>query len=754
MPSKYFERFTAIWSSWDREEARVSAFLHTILLLILAGCAAMFVIMVITAATGSTPEVGYTLVVIASLAGTALILLVLNRRGYTQAASIILVVMLWFIITIMCARVDGTFDVAVMTYFMVTAVSGLLLGRYAVLGSALLNLAGIAILAVVKPYPTKLLLLFPSDRVFRPVASGLIIVVTSIVFFLAIYNVRTAVRHAQRELNERKRAEEAEREQRRLAEALRDTAAALSASLNPDEVLDRVMENLQNVLPHDSTVVALLEGDEVRVVRRRAYGDQPVAPEMLPKRLLLKDTRYLKHVVDSDEPILIPDVKQDPNYVRYEGVDWFRAYAAIPIRVEGRIIGFINLLSHEAGQFTPAHTDRLQAFADQAAIAIQNARLYSELEGYNLRLQQTVSEATKELSDAKEQLETLVDNSPDAILLLNPDGQILAANPAFETMFGYQANTVKGEPISRFMGGGNNPALQQALQNIRESRQWSRLEVTACARDGSTFDAEIALAPVPGDQHGARVVCNLRDISPLKQVERIKDSFVSTAAHELRTPLTSILGYSEILIERELSGDRRLRYLKTINQQAAQLKSIIDDMLDLSRLEAGQGLDIKPEPIHVDEIVDASLEPFMDTTSNHDFRRIRPAESPIVRGDAFRLTQVIRNIISNAIKYSPDGGTITIETATLPGAVRVSVADEGIGIAPDQLEHIFERFYRAQGADRMAAGTGLGLAISKLIVEAHGGAITASSEVGAGTTFTFTLPRVGLTPPHEGPESA
>jgi PAS domain S-box-containing protein len=738
------KRFTAIWASWDKEEARIAAFLHVILLLILAGCVAMSIIMAVTIVTDSSVEAGYTFAVIGSLATISLVLLILNRRGYTQAASIILVVMLWFIITIMSARVDGAFDVAVLTYFMVTAVSGLLLGRYGVLGSALLNLVGIATLAVVKPYPTKLLLLFPSDRIFRPVASGLIITITSVVFFLAIYNVRTAVRHAQRELNERKRAEKAERDQRRLAKALRDTASALNASLNPDEVLDRVLENLQHVLPHDSAVVALLEGDRVRVARRRTYGDQPVAPEKLPEYLNLDSTRYLRRVVASGEAVIIPDVTTDPDWIPYPGVDWFRAYVAVPIRLEGQIIGFVNLLSHEAGQFTPAHVNRLQAFTDQAAIALQNAWLYTELEGYSQRLQQAVSEATTELSEAKEQLETIVDNSPDAILLLKPDGEILAANPAFEAMFGYEAGAVKDAPISRFMLGDNGPALQRALHDIRESgEQWSHLEVTACKRNGATFDAEIALAPVPSDQHGSRVVCNLRDISPLKQVERIKDSFVSIAAHELRTPLTSILGYSEILIERELTGDRRLRYLKTINRQAAQLKAIIDGMLDLSRLEAGQGLEIKPEPINVDEIIDTSLEPFMDTTSRHSFSRIRSAESTIVRGDAFRLAQVIRNIISNAIKYSPDGGTITIETAALLGEVRISVADEGIGIAPDQLEHIFERFYRAQGADRTAAGTGLGLAISKVIVEAHGGTITASSEVGAGTTFTVTLPCEG-----------
>lgn len=232
----------------------------------------------------------------------------------------------------------------------------------------------------------------------------------------------------------------------------------------------------------------------------------------------------------------------------------------------------------------------------------------------------------------------------------------------------------------------------------------------------------------------------LHDVSLFKELERMKDEFLSTAAHELRTPLTSIRGFSEILLTRDLSEDRRKNYIETINSQSTQLAQIIDDMLDISRLEAGRGLDMKPEPVDMSVLIAEAVQPFADTSPKHHFTLDGLTVAPSVLGDPFRLGQVMRNLLSNAVKYSPEGGPVVVRAEVEAGYLAISVQERGIGMTPEHQTHLFERFYRADATGRPVGGTGLGLTICKLIVDGHDGQIRVESTYGAGSTFTFTVP--------------
>ncbi|MHC3130294.1 MAG: PAS domain S-box protein [Candidatus Bathyarchaeota archaeon] len=227
----------------------------------------------------------------------------------------------------------------------------------------------------------------------------------------------------------------------------------------------------------------------------------------------------------------------------------------------------------------------------------------------------------------------------------------------------------------------------------------------------------------------------------LKELDRMKSEFLSTAAHELRTPLTSILGFSEILLQRKLDKERKNRFLKIINEQGQRLADLINDLLDVSRIQSGRGFKMKKGPIELGEIIRENVDLFKSHTDRHSFKVNISPDLGSVEADKDRIDQVMENLISNAIKFSPQGGKITVSVEQTEGEVKISVADTGMGIAKKDLSHIFERFYRVDSPSiGTIGGTGLGLAIVKYIIESHGGKIWAESEVGKGSTFSFTLP--------------
>ncbi|MCK4909991.1 MAG: HAMP domain-containing histidine kinase, partial [Thermodesulfovibrionales bacterium] len=242
-----------------------------------------------------------------------------------------------------------------------------------------------------------------------------------------------------------------------------------------------------------------------------------------------------------------------------------------------------------------------------------------------------------------------------------------------------------------------------------------------------------------GEQSGAVTI--IHDVTHEREVDRMKTEFISTAAHELRTPLTSIMGFSEILLTRDnIKLKERKRYLSHINKQSVNLKEIIDDLLDISRIESGRGFSLVKSHWYFDECVEEVAPYFIEHSSEKTFHLNLPKERVRVYADRDKIGQVLKNLLSNAVKYSPNGGAITIKGKPVNGSFEVSVVDSGIGMTPDQLGHMFEKFYRADASNSAAEGTGLGMTIVKYIVEAHGGTVQVDSKYGEGTTVKFSVP--------------
>jgi len=238
-------------------------------------------------------------------------------------------------------------------------------------------------------------------------------------------------------------------------------------------------------------------------------------------------------------------------------------------------------------------------------------------------------------------------------------------------------------------------------------------------------------------QQGRRELQEQND--QLRESERMKTELVSIVSHELRTPLASVLGFTSLLLKRDFEPDARRHYLGIIDAQARRLAALLEDLLDVQRIEH-EGVELATERIDLATLLDQQAQLYAAQSPNHRVE-VELEERPLtVRGDPGRLAQVVGNLLSNAIKYSPEGGTVALAAERNGDGVRVIVRDEGLGIPPDQQSRIFTKFFRGDAGTTGITGTGLGLAVSREIVEAHGGRIGFDSDPGAGSTFWLELP--------------
>jgi signal transduction histidine kinase/CheY-like chemotaxis protein len=528
---------------------------------------------------------------------------------------------------------------------------------------------------------------------------------------------------------ERLRLFQAEQKQRELAEALQEAAAVVSSTLDLDQVLDRILEQVERVVPGDAFNIMLVEDSSAHIARWRGYDRSAGVGQSAIKHYPIDKFPSLLRMAQTGQPIVVPDTVVDLDWVPLEGREWLRSYVAAPIRVGGLTVGFLNVNSIRPDQFDSNDGRWLLAFANHAAIAIQNARLYREMLNYAEQLEQRVQERTAQLQAHYARLEAILHSASDGIVVADTRGEILQANPIVQT---WLAHTLSPEDAVQL-----RDAVRDLAQRAHE-RPETVLELTG-------LDLELRAAPITEpDAEEPAVVVAVHDASHLKALDRMKSRFVSNVSHELRTPITTIKLYTALM--QQAPPEKLKEYMETLKQEADRQARLIEDILQVSRIDTGR-LELKPRPDSLNQLTEIAIASHQTLARQRGLTmEYHPADPGLIAlVDPDRIAQVLINLVTNAIQYTPDEGKVIVSTGREKAEGRdwaiVTVTDTGIGIPEDELPHIFERFFRGEKPRLMQLpGTGLGLAIAKEIVELHGGRVTVESQVDAGSTFTVWLP--------------
>lgn len=348
-------------------------------------------------------------------------------------------------------------------------------------------------------------------------------------------------------------------------------------------------------------------------------------------------------------------------------------------------------------------------------------------------------QTNRQLQEAHEEIRTIFDTVGSALLVVDPQRRIVSYNRKASALLIGHDGDILGQSCSQVLCQAD-PAPEQCvfLQVMKSGR-----EASLRGRQLQDRFFDVMAGPVFDEERQVtHVVMAYHDVTEALRIEKMKSEFVSTAAHELRTPLATIMGYADLLINSpELVQEKSRDYLELILGRAEHLSHIVSDLLDISRIEAGEGLKLVFEPCRMEEFCHEVAWAHEELRERHPIELDLPAAKVIIDGDRFALTQILENLVSNAIKYSPKGSPIRIALRSVADGCEVAVSDRGIGMSPEQIEQIFKKFYRANTSNAAVPGTGLGMTIVKYLVDSHHGRISIASQLGVGTTVTIFFPR-------------
>lgn len=503
---------------------------------------------------------------------------------------------------------------------------------------------------------------------------------------------------------------------------LLEITRAITQELNLDNLLARILRISAEMLAGQAGIIAL----------RDEQGGWNVSASIGIGTAFL---RYLESLLGSlpnqEDPSLfgldeINRVVQE--LTRFASLGLFTG-VGLPLIVRDTVIGVIFIFRNYQGIFSGNDRALLQSFADQTAIAVRNAQLYTQIRR------------------EKQRLDALLDSAADGIMILAPDHRIERCNPAFARLVGIPIEYIPGqrhEDVIRLVKT-EGITLEQA-----EAGGWPLtpnatlyVEGDMDRSNGISLPVGITYAPLLNlDGTLTNLIATVRDITRFREAEELKSTFISVISHELKTPVALIKGYVSTLRREDASWDRAVVQdsLEVIEEEADRLTELIENLLDASRLQAG-GLSITLADVALDALAARLAERFQTQTDQHKIRVDFPPEFPVIMADEDRISQVISNLLSNAIKYSPEGGEITISGQVRPEHVIVCIRDQGPGICPEDIPHVFDRFYRSGDAKRTTKGAGLGLYLARAVVEAHGGRIWVDPKPGEGARLCFSLPR-------------
>jgi signal transduction histidine kinase len=550
-------------------------------------------------------------------------------------------------------------------------------------------------------------------------------------------------------------------EHARLA-ALYQVSYALGASLNLDETLRIVMDSAIRLTRAERGFLMLL--DETGTLGFRLARDAHGAP--LDESQFEISRTVVQEVAQSGTAVVTTDARSDPRFAQQDSVVQYslRSILAVPLKARGQITGVLYV-DNKARQalFTRDELDLLAAFAGQAAMAIENARLYTQTDlalAARVAELQTMQSINRELNAAALDLEHVAAITLDWAVRLSqaergwlglvqagPEAAVrvlaISEGKAGEIISGrdsrVQAVLNTGQAQRQAPDGGADLTAWMAAPILREGRVLAVVVVERLRRPFGDGAVEFLVRLA---DHAAMAVENARLYGSVKQANDAKSEFVRTVSHELKIPMTSIKGYTDLLKMVGPVSEQQDQFIGIIRSNVDRMSALVSDLSDISRMETGR-LKVELNAVNLRHRVPETL---LNLRSQIEAKQQiltidLPADLPPVRTDEIRLGQIVGNLVSNAHKYSPVGGAINVSARPEGAAVRLSVTDEGYGMSPADQARLFTQFFRAEDPNvREQTGWGLGLHITKRLVELLGGEMAVTSELAKGSTFSFTMP--------------
>lgn len=584
----------------------------------------------------------------------------------------------------------------------------------------------------------------------------------------------------------------AEREQRVLAEALRDTAEALNGTLNFEEVLDHILSNVGRVVPHDSASIMLTDdpsraidpvNGSVRIVRARGFAERGLGGWVTGLRFPVIDSPKIRAMLATRQPVIVSDAATDPDWVVLPETNWIQSHLAAPIGVRGWVIGFLNLDSAVPNFFSEAHAERMRVFADQAAVAIENAYLYDSIRqnadelSFLYRASDELIRPGLQLEGLAAHIATLIAREfgvtyadvwlmDDALLVLR---RIAHVGPGASAT--YEA--------TQLYGPGIVAAVARSIQAVyvpdalAPDRAYAPLHpnvksiLTVPLTGGGQVIGVLELESEGTDAFESRkrriisafaeraglAMENTQLVTRLdlarrtaEEASQLKSEFLANTSHELRTPLTGIIGSLSMVLDDMCDSEAEQREFIQIAYTASEhLLDIINKVLDIAKIEAGR-MEVELRPLALAPIL-AELYAVNRVQADEKMLRLElrlPEEESLhVVAEPEKLRQIMFNLIGNAIKFTERGSVHVTAQALDEAWVQINVKDSGIGVAPDKQAKLFQPFVQADGSmTRKFGGTGLGLSISRRLAEMMGGTLQLESDgINHGTTLRLKLPR-------------
>jgi len=415
-------------------------------------------------------------------------------------------------------------------------------------------------------------------------------------------------------------------------------------------------------------------------------------------------------VIKTGKPLFID--RSDPQKIKTSYLVSSLIY--VPLTLHGKVIGVLGVDNKQSGKsINSRYVSLLSAMAEYAVVAIDNAQLYAQTEIERHKLEQILTRVR------------------DGVVVFNADGILLLVNQTVRKAFGLGEGKLAGRKIEKVFKDKN-------LLDAIKGEVTDPIGVEIEGKDDRVYNVNVTTVPEVG------TVSTLRDISYLKELDNLKNDFITTVSHDIRSPLTSILGYVDLIERTGEVNKQQAEFIHRVKMSAHSITDLINDLLNLGRIEGTSKENI--QPVSIASILQQSVE---DHTSQFEKNQQLVSvdiskDLPQVNGDALQLRQMVDNLLGNAVKYTPNSGFIHISAKQEDDQVIIQVADNGPGIPIEEQSKIFEKFYRAKNIDENIPGTGLGLAITRTIVENHHGRIWVKSEIGKGSTFSVVLPIAGM----------